>query len=44
VSEREGSSESHITLADLHTGQTVEVKAIVDASGALLAREIKVRS
>ena len=40
--EQEGSGESHITLADLHTGQTVEVKAIVDASGKLLAREIKV--
>jgi len=42
--EREGSGESHITFADLHTGDTVEVKAIVDASGKLLAREIKVRS
>ena len=42
--EREGSGESHISLADLHTGDTVEVKAIVDASGSLLAREIKVRS
>jgi uncharacterized protein DUF5666 len=41
--EQEGSGESHITLADLHTGQTVEVKAVVDASGKLLAREIKVR-
>jgi len=41
--EREGSGESHITLADLQTGQTVEVKAIVDAAGNLLAREIKVR-
>jgi len=40
--EQEGSGESHITLADLHTGQTVEVKAVVDASGKLLAREIKV--
>lgn len=42
--EREGSGESQITFADLHTGDTVEVKAIVDASGKLLAREIKVRS
>ena len=42
--EREGSGESDITFADLHTGDTVEVKAIVDASGKLLAREIKVRS
>ena len=42
--EREGSVESPITLADLHTGETVEVKAIVDASGKLLAREIKARS
>jgi len=42
--EREGSGESHITFADLHVGDSVEVKAIVDASGKLLAREIKVRS
>lgn len=42
--EREGSGESHITFADLHIGDTVEVKAIVDASGKLLAREIQVRS
>jgi hypothetical protein len=42
--EREGSGESHITFVDLHTGDTVEVKAIVDANGKLLAREIKVRS
>ena len=42
--EREGSGESHITFADLHTGDMVEVKAIMDANGKLLAREIKVRS
>ena len=42
--ERDGDGESHITLADLHTGQMVEVRAIVDASGDLLARRIKVRS
>lgn len=33
-----------ITLADLHVGEEVEVKAIVDATGGLLAREIRVRS
>jgi len=42
--ERDGDGESHITLADLHTGQMVEVRAIVDASGKLLARRITVRS
>ena len=42
--EGEGSSEMKIALSDLHTGETVEVKAVVDAQGKLLAREIKVRS
>jgi hypothetical protein len=46
--ERDGSGISGgstpLTLSDLHMGQTVEVKAVVDASGTLLAREIKVRS
>lgn len=36
--------DTKITLADLHVGEEVEVKAVMDASGALLAREIRVRS
>ena len=32
-----------IALTDLHVGEEVEVKAVVDASGGLLAKEIRVR-
>jgi len=42
--EREGDGDDHLALSDLQQGQTVEVKAVVDANGALVAREIKVKS
>ncbi|HEY3221778.1 MAG TPA: DUF5666 domain-containing protein [Gemmatimonadales bacterium] len=40
----DGDGDDNVALSDLHQGETVEVKAVVDATGALLAREIKVRS